>query len=216
MTTQPFSVPYRAPGIVDIVIPRVTGRTGYRLKASNQFDGSPAFVQLFEMASNSGYLDPAVDARKLHTMPGQHLRATFNPNTFATGQPIDAGLADAQQFWLKFQPVDAGVAGTESSPILILAPDQLRGRSAIVIAGDAPNASSVSGSLTLCLGRRMTNLTIRNHGGAALFVATNPLGPETQIAASASTVLWGEAELLVVRGSGATVAFSADFHVSLK
>lgn len=214
MTTQEFSVPYRAPGIVDTLIPRVAGRTGYRLKASPQFDGTPAFVQLFEMASNHGYLDPAVDRRKLHTMPGQqHIRAVFNPNTFATGQPVAAAITDTMQFWMRFQPVDSGVAGADSDPVLILTPSQHNGQGRIVIAGDAPNAANVAGSLTLCLSRRMKNFTIRNHSGSnALFVAFNSEGPETQVASNTSWTFFGGAEsTLVVRGGGATVNFSADF-----
>lgn len=217
MTTQDFSVAYRAPGIVDTLIPRVTGRVGYRLKASPQFDGSPAFVQLFEMPSDRGYLDPAVDRRKLHTMPGQgHIRAVFDPDTFATGQPIAAGLDDTRQFWMRFQPVDGGGAGADGDPILILTPSQHNGQSRIVIAGDAPNAANVGGSLTLCLSRRMKNFTIRNHSGSnALFVAFNSAGPETQVASNTSWTFFGGAEsTLVVRGGGAIVNFSADFTVA--
>jgi hypothetical protein len=169
-----------------------------------------------EMPSGQGYLDPAVDQRKLHAMPGQgHIRAVFNPDTFGAGDTIDAGLLDTSQFWMKFQPVDSGVAGTESAPVLILTPSQHNGQSRIVIAGDAPNAASIAGSLVLCLGRRMHDFTIRNHGANALFVAFNAAGPETQIAAGAFTVFRSGAEsTLVVRGGGAIVNFSADFTVA--
>ncbi len=218
MTTQEFSVPYRAPGIVDTLIPRVTSRTEYRLKASSQFDGTPAFVQIVAMSS-AGFLDPAVDRRKLHTMPGLgHIRAVFNPDTFASGETIDADLTDTRQFWMRFQPEDGGVPGADSDPVLILTPSQHQGQGRIVITGDAPSAADITGSLTLCLSRRMRGFTFRNQGSAILFVAFNPEGPEIEIAAGEETVLreGGAESTLVVRGGGSAVNFSADFTVATR
>ena len=216
MTTREFSVPYRAPNIVDVVIPKVLNRTGYRLKAAANFDGS--FVQLFEMTPASGFLDPGVDRRKLHSMPGlNHIRAVFDPDTFdgSTSFP-DAGIAEGTQFWMTFQPVDSGAPGTETDPVLILTHDQHKGHDRIVISGDAPSAADISGSLTLCLPRRMRDFTIVNLDDTdSLFVAFDPTGPEFEILPETTfRSVAGAESTLTVRGGGSIVAFSASFTVA--
>lgn len=216
---QDFSVAYRAPHIVDLVMPKKVGVDGYRIKASSQFDGSPAFVTLFTASIGAGFLDPAVDRRKLSTMPGtNHVRAVFDPDTYAAGHTIDAGLVDAAQFWLVFEPVSGGVAGTDSKPVLILTPTQYNGTERIAIQGTAPSAVSVAGSQVINLGRRMTGLTLMNNDAShSLFVAFNENGPEIEIPFSSprhSTFGAGTVTTLAVRGGGATVSFTADFTVA--
>lgn len=221
MSTPSFSVPYRAPGIVDVLVPKQTSGSdvvdGYRLKASPQFDGTPAFVTLLTASIGAGYIDRNVDRRKLHTMPGHgHVRATFNPDTFASGQPIDAGLDDTRQFWMRFTPLVGGVEGVDSDPVLVLAPSQKNGTQRIAISGDAPAGASISGSLTLCLARRMKQIVVTNNSTTnALFIAFNEGGPEVQIAAGETSINYDSAQsVLLVRGSGATVNFSATMTVA--
>ena len=220
MTTQDFSIAYRAPNLVDVLMPKQNGVEGYRLRASPQFDGTPAFVTILTASIGAGFLDPAVNRGKLSTMPGtNHVRAVFDPDTFAAGEPIDAGLIDTRQFWMRFQPIAAGVPGAESDPVLILTRSQLSGESTIAIQGDAPSAATIAGSLTLCLARRMVGFSITNNDGSnPLFVAFNVDGPETRIPANTrayfDTVL--PTSILVVRGSGGAVSFSAEFTVLVK
>lgn len=220
MTTE-FSVPYRAPNIVDVVIPKVLNRTGYRLKAAANFDS--VFVQLLEMAPSCGFLDPAVDRRRLHTMPGlNHIRAVFDPSSFDghTSFP-NAGIAEGTQFWMKFQPVDGGVAGTDSDPVLILTPGQHNGQDRIAIHGNAPNEGSVADSLVLNLPRRMQDFVIKNHDTTnSLFVAFDSTGPEFEVPGGTTTeslhLLRGAESTLVIRGGGGVVAFSATFTVATR
>src|SRR3569832_543679 len=102
MATPSFSVPYRAPHIVDLLIPKIVGTDGYRIKASPQFDGTPSFVTLFTASIGAGYLDPADEQRKHHTKPERNrVRCTFDPDTFNGS----AAIADSSQFWLVFTPV---------------------------------------------------------------------------------------------------------------
>lgn len=213
-----FTVPYRSPGIVDLLIPKQVGIDGYRINASLQFDGSPAFVTLFTLSNGVGYLDPTVDRNRLHTMPGtNHVRAVFNPATFGAGKTIDAGLLDASQFWLTLQPVTGGVAGTASAPALVLSPAQLRGTERVVIQGTAPLAADPTGALTLVLGRRMTGFNFANTDSAnPLFVGYGG-GQEMQLGAGlarASAFGAGSTSMLVVRGTGGAVPFTADFAVA--
>lgn len=216
--SQDFSVAYRAPNIVDVLIPKITDRTAYRLLASPQFDGAPAFVQIAEATNAVGVLDPAVDRRRLSSMPAaeKRVRIVFDPDTFATGEPVDAGLDDTRQFWMQFQPVDNGVPGAVGEPTLILTPSQHNGQAQIAINGTAPNAGDVSGSLVLCLGRRMTNFVISNPDNTnSLFVAFNPAGPEFEVQADTTVRLTSSMEsTLVVRGGGGTIAFSATMTVA--
>lgn len=217
MATPNFSVAYRAPHIVDLLIPKIAGTDGYRIKGSPQFDGSPAFVSLFTASIGAGHLDPAVDRRRLHAMPGMNrVRAVFDPDTF-TGS---AAIADAAQFWLVFQPVVNGVGGTDSDPVLVLTPSQFNGTEPIVIQGSAPNAANLSGSLSICLGRRMTGFTFKNNDATnSLFVAFNRGAQELEVPGGATAarhafVGTGSTSNLFVRGNGGAVSFCADFTVA--
>jgi hypothetical protein len=119
---------------------------------------------------------------------------------------------------MRFTPVTGGVAGAASDPVLVLAPVQRNGTQRIAIAGDAPSAANISGSLTLCLARRMTQIVLTNNaapGGAALYVAFNENGPEVAIAAGETYSDYTSAQdTLVVRGGGSVVNFSATMTVA--
>lgn len=211
---QDFSIPYRAPGVVDILMPKKVGVEGYRVRGASNFDGT--FVDLFTASVGGGFLDPAVDRGKLSDMPGlNHVRAVFNPDTYGPGESIDAGLIDTQQFWLQFQPVSGGVAGDVSAPVLVLSAAQRRGATHVAISGTAPLQASVDDSLALVLGRRMTGFSfVNNDGTSPLFVAFEEGGPEVEVAAlSPRHTLYGGGgtSIIWVRGGGGAVSFSADF-----
>lgn len=217
MSTPDFSVAYRAPGIVDVVMPKQEDVNGYKLSASPQFDGTPAFVDILTATKGRGHLDPAVARGKLHQMPGVNkVRAVFNPDTYASGEPIDAGISDAAQFWMRFTPIDpAGVEGADSDPVLVLTPSQRKGTDRIAISGTAPVAASVSGSLSICLGLRMTNFVIQNNGSNPVFVAFNPSSAEVQVAAGEEyKFLTASHDQLLLRATGGTSAVTVSFSVA--
>jgi hypothetical protein len=213
--SRPFNVIRRRANLADILIPKSLTTEKYRLLAAPNFDGS--FVQIIEANISSGYLDPALvisnRVATLHSVnnPGQ-IRVTFDPETFA----VLASIADADIIWLKFQAVDfAGLAGTASNPIMILPEVKLRGDSSITIAGLAPNAADVAGSLQLDLGYRMQDIAIRNEEGATpLYVATEAGGAEVKVdggslTLSQYTLAFGAQGTIFVRGGGGTARFSA-------
>jgi hypothetical protein len=218
MSTPDFSVAYRAPGIVDVLMPKQEDVASYRLKASPDLDGTPtAYTAIVTARIGAGFLDKNVDRRKLHSMPGTgHVRATFNPDTFASGEPVDANLKDTQQFWMRFTPLDAaGVEGPDSDPMLVLTPTQRNGTERIVISGTAPVAPNVSGSFQICLARRMKHLVITNSGSNPLFVAFSPDGGEVQIPAGETSTNYESAQaVLFVRASGGTTDFSVSMTVA--
>lgn len=215
MTLPNFKVAYRAPGVVDLLIPRQPGVDGYQINGSVQFDGDPAFVPLFTAGASAGYLDPAVDRGRLHYLPGtDRVRAVFSPASFGAGQPTDAGLVDAVQFWLTMQPVVGGVPGVASAPALVLSPDQVRRTERVVIHGVAPAAADVSGALVLFLGRRMGAFNFANIGPNPLYVGYGVGGPEMQVGSGltrSSAFGLGSTSTLVVRGVGGPATFTADF-----
>lgn len=212
-TTRPFSVVRRRAHLLDLIVPKNPLVQGYRLQAAATFSG--VFTDILTADISRGFLDPAVDARKLHTINNRdHVRIVFDPQTFNAA----AGISDANLFWLKYQPVDfSGAPGTASPPVLIIPEDKLRGDSMILVSGTAPSAASVTGSLQLYLSGRTQNLTVRNHEGATdLYVALEPGGSEILVdggGLQTSTVVFsnGAQGGLLVRGGGGTAAFSITF-----
>lgn len=213
-TTRPFTVLRRRSRLLDILIPKNPATQKYRLLAKASFDG--VFTQIIEADIGAGFLDPALrTSGQVHALQAvnnrNHVRVTFDPQTFAAA----ATISDSAQFWLKFQAVDfSGAAGTQTPPTLILPEDSLRGDSVITVAGTAPNGAAVANSQILYLPLRMQDITIRNHDGATdLFVATEVGGGETMVEAASSlamvTFARGAQGCLLVRGGGATAAFSA-------
>lgn len=213
-TARPFNVLRRRSRLLDILIPKNAATQKYRLWACATFGGT--FTQIIEADISSGYLDPALRTsgqdKALQAVNNRsHVRVAFDPQTFA----VAATISDSAQFWLKFQAVDfAGSAGTQTPPTLILPEDSLHGDSAITIGGTAPNGAAVANSQVLYLPLRMQDITIRNHEASTdLYVATEVGGPEILLDAASNlsqvTLARGAQGCLLVRGSGATAAFSA-------
>lgn len=211
--THPFSVAYRAPNIVDVLMPKQQDVAGYRLKATPDLDGAPtAYTTILTARTGAGYLDPSVHRGKLHTMPGNnHVRAVFDPETFNA----TASIKDSQQFWMRFAPVNSvGVPGADSDPYLVLTTSQHQGTERVVISGTIPASPTIAGSLVLNLSRRMTQITITNRGGNPLFLAFDENGGETEILVDENRAYWDSAQSqLVLRGSGGTTEFAATFVV---
>jgi hypothetical protein len=168
MTTadRDFTVVRRRPHLVDITTPKRAGVQGYRLKAAANFDLT--FQTILTADIGSGFLDPtalrsgSINRLTLGTMPGNHVRITFDPSTFAGPHP--AGLDDNQHIWLQFFPVDfAGVEGTGGARALVLPDDEMSAQGRVIIRGNAPSGASVANSMRLDLPYRMRNMTIRNN-----------------------------------------------------
>ena len=205
MTTRPFNVIRRRANFVDILMPKLAGVKGYRLRSASNFDAS--FTDLLTADIAASYLGPGINRGSVHMVNNNdHVRAIFNPTS--------EGLTDNAAIWLKFQPVDfAGTPGTESLPILLLPDDahSLDGR--FVIRGNAPSAANITGSQEIGLPRRVSDLTITNLDTAdELLVAFTDGGPEHEIAATETfTFTYGALERLIVRGDSAIVEFTATF-----
>jgi hypothetical protein len=206
-----FSIFRRRPHLVDLLTPKRSGVKGYRLEAATNFDA--VFTPILTADISSGYLDPNLNSAVLQAISNSRdeIRIAFDPTSFAAL----AGISDTQHFWLRFVPVDyAGVAGTAGPPTIVLTDAERYGHARVQIAGTAPNAATVAGSLELWL-FRTRDLYVKNEaavGGSDLYVAVQRGGPERQV--SPQTVLTyeeGPQDTVLVRGAGGTVVFSAAF-----
>lgn len=211
MITRDFNVIRRRPHIVDVLTPKRVGVQGYRFEAATNFDA--VFVPIITADISSGYLDPSVNSQLLHTVPNfDNIRVVFNPDTF-TGV---AGISDANQFWLRFVPIDfAGVAGTPGNAALVITDYEHYGMTRVLIAGNAPAAPTVAGSLQLDLPFTSQDLYIKNEeavGGSALYLASLPGGAEQQVSPQeVLSMYFGPLDSLIVRGAGGSVRFSASY-----
>jgi len=208
-----FSIIRRRPHLVDLIMPKQEGVAGYRIEGAPNFDAT--FNTMFTAPIASGFVgrlgtgDP-INQAVLNSVPGNHVRAVFDPDAY-TG----IGLADDQHMWLRFVPVDvAGAPGTPGAPSLVLT-DSDHGYGRIVITGAAPDEAAVADSLELHLPRGMKNLIFLNQetaGGNSLFLAFESGGPEVEVAAASRYDAWeGTQAMILVRGGGGAVAFSANF-----
>lgn len=207
MTYRDFSVIRRRVNYVDLVTPKRAGVFGYRFQAASNFDAS--YSTLFTLPISSGYRDPSINPDLLNSVNlRDHVRAVFNPVTFS--------LSDTAHFWLRFLPVDAaGTPGTAGPGTLILTDAERHGSSLIQISGSAPSGAAVANSLQLNLPQSSQDFSIKNEaeaGGNDLYVSTRVGGREQQIGPQeVYKVFEGPASLLMVRGSGGVVPFSASF-----
>jgi len=206
-----FSVIRRRKNIIDILTPKRANVQGYRFQATTNFD--QAYTTILTAPISSGYLDPAINPVVLNAVNNpDHIRVVFNPNTFTAA----AGITDAAHFWLKFIPVDfSGTPGTAGAGTLVLTDSEHSGNSRVQIAGVAPADSTVANSLQLNLPQSSQDFVIKNEnaaGGFNLYVSFRVGGAEHQVAPQESLKFFeGPLDLLMVRGSGGTVTFSASF-----
>jgi hypothetical protein len=110
-------------------------------------------------------------------------------------------------------------AGITTGAVNILEPPQLilpfssQPNRPVVLSGTAPSAVSLATSLEIQLPMQVNNIQVQNTGGANLYVAFEPTGPEFVVypLASAFTNLYETypaASQIFVRGSGGTTTFN--------
>jgi hypothetical protein len=199
-----FKIARRRPSIVDLYTPFTYGVDGYRLKWAANFDGVFATALT---STNVGYLDPSINQAVLDAQPtnGKDVRIVFNPATYS--------IPDANSFWLKFVPVTGGVEGTAGAATLVLPDSAHHGVGDIVIAGNAPNGSTVQVDLPLVQDIRVTN----KDGATTLLVASESGGPFSAVlpkVGEQSMGFYGTQGSLYFEGSGGVVAFSATFTLA--
>lgn len=200
-----FSIHRRRAGIVDLLTPVRAGTANYTLEWAQNFDG--VFAPIITQATGYFDDDPGVNRAALDQAPGRNHRFVFNPTTF--------GINDASAFWLRLIQNDAGGAPIATSPPVLVLPESARHtRNRVAIAGNAPNAATIAGSLRLYLPFGANNLFLTNEDIAnSLFLAFSATGPEMRLRPGNVPEFAedGVIEQMLVRGDGAIVRFSAHF-----
>jgi hypothetical protein len=205
-----FLIKRRRAGLVDLLTPNRTGAgiAGYTIETATNFDA--AFTPI--ITNQTGFLDDnpttGINRAVLDPAPGQNHRFVFNPTTFS--------ITDTSQFWLRLLQINAAGATVATSPAVLVLPESERHtRQRIIIQGTAPSGATVANSLRLYMPFGCANFVIQNHEAATnLLVATTVGGAETLLSPNALpefSTFEGVVEQILVRGSGATAAFSAHF-----
>ncbi len=193
----------RRAGLVDLTVAQRDGVRAFVFKYASNFDVAPSAIQ---QVPRDGYRSKsAFDTGVAEGFRGK-TRFTFNP--------ADYGIDDAKPMWLCVQPlnVDGTLGATEALHLVL--PYSSQGRRPVVIAGTAPSGASVAASLELQLPGQLQNLELQNNGASDLFVAFEPGGVEYDVKPLSTgftnlSMVYPAFSQLFVRGSGATVAFSA-------
>ena len=204
--TRDFSVIRRRPHILDIITPVRAGVDGYRIEWAANFDGS--FTTLVTSPIN-GHCDDSLRDQAHAPAPGNNVRIIIDPTNYT--------ITDTKPFWLRFVPVVGGIAGTAGNRGLIL-PDT-SGRGFVTVAGSAPNAATVTGSMQLDFPRLVEDLRIVNAASSgSLFISPVDDDAEFEVVPGGSQVpfsnLRGAIPGIRVRGGGSAVAFQATFTLA--
>ena len=196
----------------------------YDFYVSSNFDGS--FTKFHHVPASGGYTSPALSA------PGHSIafdgeqfsqsrtpyltRFRFAPSDYTgAGLPFTtAGVTDLTPLWI--QLVQNNLDGTTNSataPHLILPYSSVPNRT-VLLAGTAPSETSLATSLEIQLPMQVNNIQVQNNGGAILYVAFEPTGPEFVVNPSTGGAdinlytAYNVSSQLFVRGNGAGTPFN--------
>lgn len=218
------SGPY-APSAIGLAAGKVA--VSYDFQVSANFDGTPvAFATFQNVPASGGYRSPTAqdpiagfDSEQFSQSRTPYLtRFKFNPADYQTGGAVNtifttAGVTDLTPIWLKvIQNNLDGSTNTASAPHLIL-PFSSQPNRTVLLAGTAPNETSLATSLEIQLPMQCNNIQIQNNGGAILFVAFEPTGPEFVVNPLATDFTdfyqtYNATSQVFVRGNGATTTFN--------
>jgi len=212
MSGRLFSILRRKPGFFHFTTPLLdsvsTGVVKYRLYTATEpgFTSPTAVVTV----TNLGLVDPSVAGAQNPIQPGNNVQILMKPSNY--------GLPDSAFFWLKLVYVNSAGADMSSpapsAATLVLPP--YVGNEQSGFNATAPSGSTIADSLRIDLPRQMSNFRVRNLSTTLpLYVAFQEGGPEIVVPGQASSQesvgFDGIVSSVWVRGSGGTVAFSAQF-----
>lgn len=206
-----LSITRRRPGLIDCSLPARAGVASYNFQWAANFDGAYA---TFQNVPATGIMAPKVqsviDVGFTDSQFRGRTRFVFSPN-------LDYGIPDTKQIWLRIQQVGVdGTLGAFEAGQLVLPYESTPNRT-VIIAGTAPSATSISGSLEIQLPQQLYNPIIQNNAvGTNLFIAWEAGGPEFDVPPVLTSAIdffqtYAITHQLFVRGGGATAAFSAVF-----
>jgi len=173
-----ISIYRRKPNLVDLLVKKRDGKTGFRFGAAANFDG--AFTT-FAVVPNYGVKSksvPDVYAGNVGNQFREDVRFLFDPADYVA---TAAALVDANPFYLRVEARNPD--GTFDAPeaMHLVIPPPVEPNRAITIRGTVPAAGSLATSLEIQLPGQCNDWEILNDGGAPLFVAFHPTGGEHQV-----------------------------------
>lgn len=118
----------RRPHMIDVLIPRVMGVDGYRLKWGTTFGGVPL---TFLTCSNVGFRDENINPYLVDVQSIENsVRIVFDPATYSIPEDVS--------FWMQFVPVTTGVEGVPGAMTLVLPANP---RTALVVVSGTPTGT---------------------------------------------------------------------------
>ena len=194
-----LSLVRRRTNLIDLTLQARPGIGSYQFFSTTNFDFAsvlfetvPAYGKASSTVANNSYGD-----------------GNYKNQTRFLFNPADYALNDASPIWIQIAPVTvAGVVGATEALHLILPYNSQPNRS-VVVAGTAPNAADVAGSLELQLPMQCNNMRVQVDGIPNLHLAFDRSGPEqivTSVVAVSKT--FDSFYQVFVRGAGATTAFN--------
>lgn len=211
--TRSISVYRRKPGLVDLLVRRRTGKTGFRFSASANFDA--AFTN-FAVVPNHGIKSPSVPdvhAAGVGSQFRDQTRFVFDPADYTA---TAAALVDTNPFFLRIEPRNPdGTFGSPEAMHLIMPPPVEPNR-AISLRGTIPSGATLANSLEIQLPGQCNDFDILNDGATIMFAAFHPTGGEYQIDPVSTSFRAFEQfttsiSQIFLRGSGGTTTASMVF-----
>ncbi len=197
----------------------------YDFQVAQNFDGA---YTTFQNVPVAGYGSPtanlpghniAFDGEQFSRQRIPYLtRFKFAPSDYMVGGLVNAvftavGVSDLTPLWIR--TVQNNADGTSNSPdsgMLILPYSSTPNRT-IMLSGSAPNQGSLASSLEIQLPMQVNNIQIQNNGGAIIYVAFEPTGPEFTLNPLSGDFenlyeTYPSSSQLFVRGDSASVPFN--------
>lgn len=209
-----ISVNRRKAGLVDLLVRKRAGFTGFRFGAAANFDSA---YTTFETVPYYGIVSPSVSSAAVSYVGNQfkdYARFIFSPADYTT---TAAALVDINPFFLRIEArnPDGSFATPEAAHLIL--PPPLEPNRVINLRGTAPLGAALTNSLEIQLPGRCTDFTILNDGATnPMFVAFHPTGGEYQLLPTTSPnnmyqQYTGSVSQVFIRGGGGTTTSSMAF-----
>ncbi|HED06031.1 MAG TPA: hypothetical protein ENI61_05040 [Ignavibacteria bacterium] len=170
-----ISIYRRKSGLVDLLIRKRVGKTGFRFSAASNFDST--FSQ-FATVLNNGTKSKTVPDVYSMTVGDQfrdQVRFIFNPLDYVSLAPA---LIDSNQFFLRVEARNAD--GTFDAPeaMHLILPYPIEPRRLVLLRGDVPAATALSNSMEIQLPGQCHDFRIMNEGAVNMLMAFHDNGGE--------------------------------------
>lgn len=208
-----ISIYRRKPNLVDLLIKRRDGKTGFRFGAAANFDGAfTAFATVPNYGIKSKSV-PDVHAGNVGNQFREHVRFLFDPADYVA---TAAALVDGNPFFLRVEARNPDGSFDAPEAMHLVLPPPIEPNRIINLRGTVPTGGSLAAALEIQLPYQCDDFEILNDGAAIMFVAFHPTGGEYQVDPVTASFRAFEQQFssvsqVFVRGSGGTTTASLAF-----